>query len=460
MVLEEADVKLLQKLTKDKAEILELLPLYVKEEKLYVAMVETKKENMTYLKFLYGYPIIPIIVEKRALQEAIKKFFKNIDEKKNMNILFQSKKKDKESKIQINSPASEIVNSYLDEAIELNSSDIHLEPFKDEVTVRYRVDGELITLRKIPHEAYEVLAGRIKVWANIDIIDKRLPLDGKISYTYKGKNFDIRVATMPTVFGEKIVLRLLYRDDELINLENLGYLEDDIVNLKHMLTASHGIILTCGPTGSGKSTSLYSFLKEMDSKKKNILTIEDPVEYNIDGITQININNKVNLTFPKCLRSILRSDPDVIMIGEIRDEETAEIAVKAAITGHLVLSTLHTNDSITSISRLCNMGIQRYLIADALVGVVSQRLIRKKCKHCDGAGCDRCTNTGYKGRIACYEYFIVDENLKEMINEGKTANEIKKYLLNKNFKSIEDRARELYENGITTFEEYRRFCFQ
>ncbi|MCL2322698.1 MAG: GspE/PulE family protein [Oscillospiraceae bacterium] len=459
MVIESIDTKLLQKLTKDKAEILELIPLYVKDNKLYTAMCEAKKENITYLKFLYGYPVIPIIVKKEVIKEAIKKFFKNVDESKNLNLLFSSKKSEKTEEINLNSPASEIVNTYLNEAIELNASDIHLEPFKDRVTIRYRIDGELVIMRNIPHEVYEVLVGRIKVWANIDIIDKRLPLDGKISYSFEGKNFDIRVATMPSVYGEKIVLRLLYRNDELINLENLGYALSDISEIKHMLTANNGIILICGPTGSGKSTSLYSFLKELDSKTKNIVTIEDPVEYNIDGITQINISNKINLTFPRCLRSILRSDPDVIMIGEIRDEETAEIAVKAAITGHLVLSTLHTNDSITSISRLYNMGIQKYLIADAVVGVISQRLIRKKCPSCGGTGCEKCSHTGYKGRICCYEYFVTDEALKEMINENKTQAEIKRYLLSKNFKTIEERAKELYESGVTTYEEYRRMCF-
>ncbi len=460
MVIENIDTNLLLKLTKDKADILELIPLYIKDGKLYVAMSETKKENITYLKFLYGYPILPIVVEKEIIKEAIKKFFKDIDENKNLNLLFLNKRDNRKEEINLNSPASEILNAYLDEAIELNVSDIHLEPFKDYVTIRYRIDGELVIMRKIPHEAYEVLVGRIKVWSNIDIIDKRLPLDGKISYSFGGKNFDIRVATMPTIYGEKIVLRLLYKDDALINLEKLGYASEDINILKHMLSANNGIILICGPTGSGKSTSLYSFLKELDNKTKNIITIEDPVEYTIDGITQINVNNKVNLTFPKCLRSILRSDPDVIMIGEIRDEETAEIAVKAAITGHLVLSTLHTNDSITSISRLYNMGIPKYLISDALVGVISQRLIRKKCTLCHGKGCEKCSNTGYKGRICCYEYFVSDGILREMINENKTQAQIKNYLIKKDFKSIEERAKELYENGVTTFEEYRRFCFQ
>lgn len=459
MTIENIDTKLLLKLTKDKAQFLGLIPLYIKDEKLYVAMSEAKKENITYLKFLYGYQIVPVIVEREIIKSAIKKFFKNVEENKNMNLLFLNKKSEKVEEMNLNSPASEIVNAYLDEAIELNSSDIHLEPFKDHVCVRYRIDGELVIVRKIPHEVYEVLVGRIKVWANIDIIDKRLPLDGKIVYTCKGKNYDIRVATMPSVHGEKVVLRLLYRDDELINLEKLGYAIEDIAMLKHMLSANNGIILICGPTGSGKSTSLYSFLKELNSETKNIITIEDPVEYNIDGITQVNINSKINLTFPRCLRSILRSDPDVIMIGEIRDEETAEIAVKAAITGHLVLSTLHTNDSITSISRLNNMGIPKYLIADALIGVISQRLIRKKCVHCNGEGCESCSNTGYRGRICCYEYFISDEILREMINENKTQAEIKNYLMSKNFKPIEERAKELYENGITTYEEYRRFCF-
>jgi type IV pilus assembly protein PilB len=320
------------------------------------------------------------------------------------------------------------------------------------------------------------------VLANINISEKRLPQDGKITYKSNKQFFDLRVSTLPTIHGEKIVIRILYKSKDLISLNNLGFSEKSVNTIRNILKVSNGIILLTGPTGSGKSTTLYAMLNEIDKVKKNIITIEDPVEYTMEGINQVNVNPKAKLTFAEGLRSILRQDPDVIMVGEIRDEETAQIAIRAAITGHLVLTTLHTNNALDSISRLADMKVPQYLISDALVGIIAQRLIRKLCSSCKeeylpsveektmlgidsntklfkSRGCVKCSNKGYKGRCVVYEIFTVDDEQRYLIQKGKYGEELKKSYYKGNVFSLKENCLELIKKGVTSFEEYIRVIY-
>lgn len=359
-------------------------------------------------------------------------------------------------------------------ALTKNASDIHIEPFKSIVHIRIRVDGILTELMEIPKEAYESVLIRIKIKAKMNITIKKNPQDGRIEYNNNGVCYDFRVSTMPTIFGEKIVMRILYKEKSLLTFEEVTY--DKKEEILKIIDKPNGIILISGPTGSGKTTTLYSILSKINTLEKNIVTIEDPVEILMDRVNQINVNSKIGLTFAVGLKTILRQDPDIVMVGEIRDEETAQIAVRAAITGHLVLSTIHTNDTFSAISRLRDMGIERYLISDALSGVVAQRLVRKICKHCKeeyepnfhemeilnlkpkdklfrGRGCAKCNYTGYAGRKAVFEVMSLDEESRHIINSTDDLDEIKKYFIKKGTKLLKNNAYELVVKGETTFNE-------
>ncbi|AWI03764.1 GspE/PulE family protein [Clostridium drakei] len=376
-------------------------------------------------------------------------------------------------------PVVKIINSIINMAISEKASDIHLEPFQRDVLVRFRIDGIISSFTRIPKDIYPLVCTRFKIMASMDISEKRIPQDGKIKYVYENKNYDFRISTLPTILGEKIVIRILYKSEDIKVLDSLGFLKNDVEAIKNMLKNSHGIILITGPTGSGKSTTLYSMLDTLNKNEKNITSIEDPVECIMDNINQVKVNNKVGLSFAQGLKSILRQDPDVIMVGEIRDEETAHIAIRAAITGHLVLSTLHTNSAVESILRLLEMGIPSYFIEDALIGVISQRLVRKICPYCGksyyaseaekkylnlnsddklyhGIGCYKCRGTGYKDRTVVYE--IVNFKVLKDINvvNKKYIEHIDKYNLNKYITSIKDNCIELIKNGITTYDELIR----
>lgn len=316
----------------------------------------------------YGKQIVDVAVEEMKKEYMLENKQKNEEE----NSTFSTE----------NAPVIRIMNSLLKRAVNAEASDIHLEPFKHFALIRMRVDGILNEINKIPSNVYKSLCTRVKIMANMDIATKLTPLDGKMTENIDGIDYDFRVSSLPTMYGEKLVIRVLYKVERFINLDSLGFSPDKVLLLKDVLKLSHGMIIVAGPTGSGKSTTLYALLNEINSKTKNIITIEDPIEYNMPGINQVNVNNKAGLTFSIGLRSILRQDPDTIMIGEIRDEETAKIAVRASITGHLVLSTLHTNGATASISRLIDMGIPSYLVADSLVVVLAQRLVRKLCPYC------------------------------------------------------------------------------
>ena len=377
-------------------------------------------------------------------------------------------------------PIVQLVNDILLTAVRVRASDIHFEPFRDRMRVRLRVDGVLKTFREIPLSKVPAVVSRLKIMANLDIAEKRLPQDGRIMVKVGGKEIDIRVSTLPVYFGERVVLRLLSKESILYSTRELGLLEDDYEIFDRLIHTPHGIILVTGPTGSGKTTTLYAALSEINREEVNIITVEDPVEYQLPGISQVPVKPDIGLTFATALRSILRQDPDVIMIGEIRDLETAEIAIQSALTGHLVFSTLHTNDSATSVTRLLEMGIERFLVASSLIGVIAQRLVRKVCPYCReeyvplpeelrelgisetvrllwrGRGCENCMNTGYLGRTAIYEILVVTKDVRKAILEGRDADEIRATALKAGMRTLRlDGARKV-RMGITTPEEVLR----
>ena len=337
-----------------------------------------------------------------------------------------------------NAPAVKFVDAIIKEAIPLQASDIHIEPREDKVVVRYRIDGDLVKRADFPIDSFNAVCARIKIISNMDIAERRVPQDGRISMVIDDEEYDFRVSTLPTIFGEKFVIRVLDNKMFSYSRKELNFSDEANELIEQILKHPHGIILLTGPTGCGKTTTLYAFLKELNRTSKNLITIEDPVEYSMNGINQIQINNKANLTFASSLRSILRQDPDIIMVGEIRDTETAQIAIRAAITGHLVLSTLHTNNAPGAVLRLIDMGIEPYLVNDALVAVISQRLIKKLCPACKQStittkeqmevlgldepitiykskGCPFCHNTGYKGRMAIHEIMYMNDAIKNKL---------------------------------------------
>jgi len=356
---------------------------------------------------------------------------------KNDTSLDSSRRKDVSAEV-ANAPAVRFIDSTLEEAVRIGASDIHIEPGEELVRVRYRVDGDLRSQSTFDIGFFPAVSTRIKILADIDIAEKRIPQDGHISKIVDGERYDFRVSTLPTVHGEKFVIRVLDKKIFSLSLSELNFAKDVTETIDKILSHPHGIILLTGPTGSGKTTTLYSFLRELNTPDVNIVTIEDPVEFSFEEINQVQVNTKAELTFASSLRSILRQDPDIIMVGEIRDEETAQIAIRAAITGHLVLSTLHTNEAPGAVTRLIDMGVPSYLVSDALVAVISQRLIKRLCPHCkkpvkptaeqqrrlrigkndiiyEANGCPYCNNSGYKGRMAVHEIMYLNDDIKEVI---------------------------------------------
>jgi len=376
----------------------------------------------------------------------------------------------------VNNASVRLVDSVIKEAVPYRASDIHIEPFEKTVKVRYRIDGDLQERAEFPINSYAAISARIKIMANMNIAERRVPQDGRINMVVGGKEFDFRVSSLPTVFGEKFVIRVLDKTSFRFTREDLGFTDADNQLLDLMLSKPHGIILLTGPTGCGKSTTLYSFLKEVNKPEVNIVTVEDPVEYIMPGINQTQVNPKANMTFSAALRSILRQDPDIIMIGEMRDEETAEIAVRSAITGHLVFSTLHTNDAPGAILRLENMGIADYLVSDALVGVIAQRLVKRLCPACKKKGktnakemsilgieepvsifkpqgCQFCNGTGYKGRIAVHEIMYMNENMRNAVVRERNLEVLRDIAKQNGMVTLWSSCRSLVENGVTSIQE-------
>ena len=379
-----------------------------------------------------------------------------------------------------NAPVVKMVDFLFKNAIEMKASDIHIEPFEKEIRIRYRIDGRLQIVNKLTSESLAPLVTRIKILAGLNIAEKRIPQDGRIAVDMGNgrSNIDLRVSILPVVNGEKIVIRILNTGSSNIKKEQLGMTTENMEKLDRIIGNPHGIILVTGPTGSGKSTSLYSILTELNKEAVNIITVEDPVEYTLNGVNQVSVNNKAGLTFASGLRSILRQDPDIVMIGEIRDNETAEIATKAAITGHLVLSTLHTNDAPSSVVRLVDMGIQPYLVSTSVVGIMAQRLVRRVCPRCGGEyeateyekeilnidtnervvlrkgrGCTFCNNTGYKGRVGLYEIMEITREHRDAIIAGASSDELRDISLKNGMMTLGDECRRLVLEGVTTINE-------
>lgn len=380
-------------------------------------------------------------------------------------------------------PVIRLVNLLITRAIELRASDIHLEPFEGDFKVRYRVDGVLHDVEAPPKRLQAAVISRIKIMAKLNIAERRLPQDGRIKLRVLGKGIDFRVSTLPTMFGESVVLRILDRESVILDLEKLGFPDYDLAKFRDLINRPYGIILVTGPTGSGKTTTLYAALSEINSPEKKIITVEDPIEYQLGGVNQVQIKSTIGLSFANVLRSILRQDPDIIMIGEIRDAETAEIAIHAALTGHLVFSTLHTNDAAGAVTRLLEMGMENYLISSSLLGIMAQRLVRVICPHCKepyspevgameemeinqseikeftifkGAGCETCANTGFRGRRGIYELLLINDEIRELILAKSASNIIKEKGRSQGMKTLREAGWHKVKAGISTISEVLR----
>lgn len=433
-----------------------------------------------------GYDVKIALASKAEISQAISKYYaedymkKTAEEYKNQEKIEAFFEEELNEEIK-NAPAVKLVDSIIQNAVRSKASDIHIEPFEHRVAVRYRIDGALQKQFDSPKEPLAGLITRIKIMSNMDIAEKRIPQDGRIFTRVDNENVDLRVSVLPTVNGEKVVIRILDKSAFNVDKSVLGIDDDDLNKINKIINKPHGIVLVTGPTGSGKSTTLYSLLKDLNKEDKNIITVEDPVEFSMDGINQVNVNAKAGLTFASGLRSILRQDPDIVMLGEIRDTETAEIAVRAAITGHLVLSTIHTNDAPSSVVRLKDMGVAPYLVSSALVGIIAQRLIRKLCVHCKeeyGAsdyekellgiskdkdltlyrkvGCNKCSNTGYKGRVGIYEVMEINREIRDLINADESLESITNAALRNNMKTLSKSAINVILSGSSAVEELLR----
>jgi general secretion pathway protein E len=353
-------------------------------------------------------------------------------------------------------PVIRMINSILKQAIHAEASDVHLEAFERKSVVRFRVDGNLRDVVDMRRDLHAALVSRIKIMASLDIAEKRMPQDGRISLRIGGKAIDIRVSTLPTSHGERVVMRLLEKNYERLDLKTLGMAEDTFTSFDQLIHRPHGIVLVTGPTGSGKTTTLYGALLRLRNKTNNIMTVEDPIEYNLDGIGQTQVNSRIDMSFARALRAILRQDPDIVMIGEIRDIETAQIAVQASLTGHLVLATLHTNDAPSAVTRLIDMGIEPFLLSSTLLGVLGQRLIRLKCQACQGAGCAICGQSGYSGRAGIYELMTTNEKIKELIHNRASESDIRKQATTNGMRSLAEDCQRWVDSGQSTVEEMLR----
>lgn len=471
----------------------ELIPIGFDNNKILVAMWDPLNIfAIDDVKIASGYDVNVYISTKEEIKKSIERYYLDQNVQKAAEELTKEKKEDamlnQQEKIDFNdiknAPVVKMVDYLIKSAIESKASDIHIEPFEDYIRIRCRIDGELQQITTFTKETLPALVTRIKILSNLNIAEKRVPQDGRIITKVGEKEVDLRVSILPTVFGEKIVIRVLNRENYAIGKEQLGMTREELLQLNNIIKSPHGIILVTGPTGSGKSTTLYTILNDLNTINQNIITVEDPVEYMLEGINQVSVNVKAGLTFASGLRSILRQDPDIIMIGEIRDTETAQIAVRAAITGHLVLSTIHTNDAPSSIVRLIDMGIQPYLVATSVIGVISQRLVRKICPYCKteyeanyyekqimgytedeglklykGKGCGYCKNTGYSGRTGVYEIMKIGREHRELIMKNANSDAIRDLSIKNGMKTINMSCKNLVIKGVTTIDELVKIAY-
>lgn len=453
--------------------------------KLLVAMVDPLNiYAIDDVRLATGFDVEPMIAQKNDILRVIDQYYG----KKSAELAVEEFAKqfdmnnvtglDEATLAEINkAPIVKLVSNIIRQAIQAKGSDIHIEPFDDYLRIRLRIDGELQEVMRLQKTTHSALITRIKIMGKMDIAEKRIPLDGRVETEIDGREVDMRISSLPTIYGEKIVIRLLDRGEFLVTKKELGFSAENLQRFEQVVKSPNGIILVTGPTGSGKSTTLYTILMELNKVNRNIITVEDPVEYRMTGINQVQVNNKAGLNFASGLRSILRQDPDIIMIGEIRDAETAQIAVRAAITGHLVLSTMHTNDTASTINRLNDMGVESYLISAALVGVLAQRLVRKLCPKCKeiyeadalekrllhtkdiavkiyrAKGCITCNNSGYKGRTTIAEIMLINRELKSLIEEKKPMEEIHKAAIKAGMVTLHMNCSQLVLDGLTSIDE-------
>lgn len=465
-----------------------ILPIDFEGDHLVVAMVDPGNVfAIDDLRIVTGYGIKPVVVTKSDLLSAISRYFK-VGEAIEKEAEEAAEEEEAEigelKKVTEEAPVVKLVNLIIARAVRDGASDIHIEPQEKNVRVRYRVDGVLHEIMKSPKGIQPAVLSRFKLMAGMDIAEHRKPQDGHCGLTIENRPIDFRVATLPTVYGERVVLRILEKESILFKLEQLGFLDETLERYRSAFMRPYGAILITGPTGSGKSTTLYATLNVLNTEDKNIVTIEDPVEYRLSGINQIQINPKAGLAFARCLRSVLRASPDIVMVGEIRDRETAQIAIEAALTGHLVFSTLHTNDAPGAITRLTEMGTPPFLTASAVDCVQAQRLTRRLCKECKEPyepslkvlkeiglsldksdkvptlykpkGCAKCSQTGYKGRLGLYEVMLVSEKIKDLTVKRATTEEIKEVATSEGMKTLRQDGLEKVKLGITSIEEIMR----
>ncbi|WP_335869180.1 GspE/PulE family protein [Bacillus sp. 2205SS5-2] len=478
------DSTLFHMIPKDTAKRNLMIPLKKEGDKLFVAMSDPMDfYSIEDLRLATGFQIETAIATKDDILRSIAKYY-DTDEGFEEFAQAQSDSNEdiqQENIVNQDSPIVRLVNQLLSNAVTQKASDIHLDPQETKVAIRYRVDGVLRTERTLPKHMQSMLTARIKIMANLDITEYRVPQDGRIKANLDFHAVDLRVSTLPTVYGEKIVMRILDLSSALNDLTHLGFNKVNLKRFLHMIDQPTGIVLITGPTGSGKSSTLYAALNKLNSEEVNIITVEDPVEYQLEGINQIQVNPNVGLTFAKGLRAILRQDPNIVMVGEIRDRETVEVAIRASLTGHLVLSTIHTNDSIGTVTRLLDMGVEPFLVASALSGVIAQRLIRRNCRDCSqeqpatkreveifakrgmkiekivrGQGCSSCNMTGYKGRMAIHEVLVMNDEMKRIILNGDSFTQLRDVaILNKTIFLIDDGLLKV-KQGYTTTEEILR----
>ncbi len=484
MQISELDLKIIKKFSIEK--IVELKAIPIEETNKTITVLFTNpfnEDDILQLKYLNNKKIKFILTIPSQMEKLLEYTTTKIQQDDVIND-YASKEsditeKDKASDVSIDAPVIKLCDSILKEAITRGASDIHIEPYEDKVLIRYRFDGNLKIINELQPHFFQAILARYKIMANMNIAERRIPQDGKINLTFNDSNYDFRVSTLPTIHGEKIVIRIYNSDFVTSDIRSLGFTLEQEKIVYDMIKRPHGIILLTGPTGSGKSTTLYTFLRYLNKENTNIITVEDPVENEIKGIAQVQVNPKADLTFASALRSILRQDPNIIMIGEIRDEETAQIATRAAITGHLVLSSIHTNDVASVVTRLINMGIPKYLVADSLLGAISQRLVRKVCPKCKeiryitttekkilnvkktyeiavAKGCPYCNNSGYLGRVGVFEMMVLDDNIRNFIMSNEYTSEGLNEILKTNNMTILEHVKTRVLNKETTIEEYEK----
>ncbi len=468
----------------------DLIPIDIIDGELVVAMSDPLNIfAIDDVNLITGMKTKIMLSTKSVIQRAINKFYSKegtrrvIAEFEETFTTNNLEELDEEELSNIHSaPVVRFVNSIIGQAIKMKSSDIHIEPFEKNTRVRIRIDGDLQEIMSFSKRSHMAIVTRIKIMGRMDIAERRIPQDGRIETQLDNRDIDMRISTLPTMYGEKVVIRLLDRDGFSFNKEDLGFSDYDLKVFNRIIKQPYGIVLVTGPTGSGKSTTLYAVLKDINKEEKNIITVEDPVEYRLHGINQVQVNIKAGLTFASGLRSILRQDPDIVMVGEIRDSETAEIAVRASITGHLVLSTLHTNDTASTVARLIDMGIEPYMVSTSVVGIISQRLVKRLCPDCKAPymasekdkkildlnnqdvslfkpkGCNKCIK-GYRGRIPVFEVMYIEKNIRRLIDTGGTTDEIEKTAIENGMKTLFQSAINLAISGITSMEEVLRIGY-